>query len=152
MVFQKNTKTGIFKFLTCQKPHTLSSYPIIASKNDKHVRPYLSELTITHFHPTSTFGKRKGQRTRLLFTGFPFSFSIAARSTNLDPKASVRWGLVTVSTNATGARPSKLHVFIFHPCGEERAAAMGEWQKKHARGGVETACTCPVTEHTRQGV
>lgn len=26
MVFRKNTKTGIFKFLTCQKPPTFSSY------------------------------------------------------------------------------------------------------------------------------
>lgn len=87
MVFQKNTKTGIFKFLTCQKPHTLSSYPIIASKNDKHVRPYLSELTITHFHPTSTFGKRKGQKTRLYSPGSLSLLLIAARNTKSGPKS-----------------------------------------------------------------
>lgn len=85
MVFQKNTKTGIFKFLTCQKPHTLSSYPIIASKNDKHVRPYLSG---DHTFSSNIY-IRKTERAKntIVFTGFPFSFLIAARNTKSGPKS-----------------------------------------------------------------
>jgi len=85
--FKKKHQNRNFEFLTCQKPHTSSSYPIIASKNDKHVRPYLSELTITHFHPTSTFGKRKGQETRLFSPGSLSLLLIAARNTKSGPKS-----------------------------------------------------------------